>query len=187
MEFKTGTPPKTGMYLVDRGMQGKYYRWYNAETDKWGMCGIDMTEAVAGKDNHSTYEIVGFFPWVGPTTGPNFDTTKPIVQVTEDAPKQPKKVARKMARQRTVQPSGSKLVDVSTKVLQKVSTKVLKTKGRVSTKVVHPDGIVFYREDRQKWIAMMNGKQEAARPTPEACLSFLLKKYNVTGTVLNKE
>jgi hypothetical protein len=49
---------------------------------------------------------------------------------------------------------------------------------------VHPDGTVFFREDRQKWIAMMNGKQEAARPTPEACLSFLKKKYNVDGIVL---
>lgn len=184
MEFKTDKPTKSAMYLVDRGMQGKYYRWYNADTDKWGMCGADMTEAVAGKDNHSTYDIVGFFPWVGPITGPNFDTTKPIVNVDDDAPKQPKKVARKMARQRTVKPAGSKLVDVSTKVLQKVSTKVLKSTKTVSTKVVHPDGTVFYREDRQKWIAMMNGKQEAARPTIEACLAFLKKKYNVEGVVL---
>jgi hypothetical protein len=52
------------------------------------------------------------------------------------------------------------------------------------TKTTHPDGTVFFREDRQKWIAMMNSKQEAARPTPEACLAFLKKKYNVEGVVL---
>jgi hypothetical protein len=66
-------------------------------------------------------------------------------------------------------------------------TPVTKVKTpRVSTKAsaVHPDGTVWYREDRQKWIAMMNGKQEAARPTAEACLKFLKKKYNVDGNVI---
>ena len=62
-----------------------------------------------------------------------------------------------------------------------------KVKVPKESKTVHPDGTVFFREDRQKWIAMWNGKQEAARPTPEACLAFLKKKYNVDGVVLNKE
>ncbi len=80
-----------------------------------------------------------------------------------------------MARQRTVTPT--KLV-ISTVGNTRVGSIV---KG---TKTTHPDGTVFFREDRQKWIAMMNGKQEAARPTPEACLAFLKKKYNVEGVVL---
>jgi len=80
-----------------------------------------------------------------------------------------------MARQRTAVPA--KLV-ITTVGNTKVGSIV---KG---TKTTHPDGTVFYREDRQKWIAMMNGKQEAARPTPEACLAFLKKKYNVDGIVL---
>jgi hypothetical protein len=66
----------------------------------------------------------------------------------------------------------------------KSNTKVLKSAKSTSTKVVHPDGTVFYRADRQKWVAVMNGKQEAARPTSDACLAFLKKKYNVVGVVL---
>jgi hypothetical protein len=46
---------------------------------------------------------------------------------------------------------------------------------------------VWFRADRQKWVAMWNGKQEAARPTADACLKFLAKKYGVTGTVIPKE
>ena len=175
MEFRTDKPTHSAMYLVDRGMQGKYYRWYDADTDTWSMCGSDMQEAVSFIGRPSP---VGFFPWVGPMTGPKFDITKPVLTVTDDKPAKAPKVAkvkpaaRKMARQRT-----AKLV-VSTVGNTRVGSIV---KG---TKTVHPDGTVFFREDRQKWIAMMNGKQEAARPTPEACLVFLKKKYNVDGIVL---
>ena len=181
MEFSSEKPTKTALYLVDRDKQGKWYRWYNAENDQWGMCGTDMNDALANKDNTSTSKIVGFFPWVGPLTGPKFNPNQSVHEVAEDTPKQPKqkKVARKMARQRTA--------DVKTKL---VITKVGNTKvGSIvkGSKTVHPDGTVFFREDRQKWIAMWNGKQEAARPTPEACLAFLKKKYNVDGVVLNKE
>mgnify|MGYP003349262659 CR=1 FL=1 len=180
MEFNTGTPPISALYLVDRGPQGRYYRYYNAETDKWGMCGADMNEALKFRDNHSTFEFVGFFPWVGPLTGPKFDINEPVLEVTEDTPKQPKqkKVARKMARSRTGTPA--KLV-VSTVGNTRVGSIV---KG---TKIVHPDGTVFFRADRNKWVAVYGGKQEAARPTAEACLNFLKKKYNVVGNVLNKE
>lgn len=50
--------------------------------------------------------------------------------------------------------------------------------------LVHPDGSVFYRADRSKWIAMMNGKQEAARETSEKALEFLMKKYQLVGNVI---
>jgi len=174
MEFQTGTPPQTAMYLVDRGMQGKYYRWYDAETDTWSRCGSDMTEALA---NIGQVSPVGFFPWVGPMTGPRFNPATGVAIAEDKAPKaaKVKPAARKMARQRTVAPA--KLV-ISKVGNVRVGSIV---KG---TKTVHPDGTVFFREDRQKWIAMMNGKQEAARPTPEACLAFLKKKYNVEGIVL---
>jgi len=104
----------------------------------------------------------------------------PVQVVTEDAPKAPKqkKVARKMARQRTA--------DVKPKL---VISKVGNTKvGSIvkGSKTVHTDGTVFFREDRQKWIAMWNGKQEAARPTAEACLAFLKKKYNFDGIVIKE-
>ena len=172
MEFQTSKPTQTAMYLVDRGMQGKYYRWYDAETDVWSMCGSDMTEALSFVGRPSP---VGFFPWVGPMTGPRFNpatgVADPEVKATKVAKVKP--AARKMARQRTV----TKLV------ISKVGNT---TVGSIvkGTKTTHPDGTVFFREDRQKWVAMMNGKQEAARPTPEACLAFLKKKYNVDGIVL---
>lgn len=177
MQFNTDKPTRSAMYLVDRGMQGKHYRWYDADTDTWSLCGSDMAEAAANKGKPSP---VGFFPWIGPLTGPKFDPAKPIAHVSNTdnpvdfpkTPKTPKTPAKKMARQRT-----AKLV-ITTVGNTRVGSIV---KG---TKTVHPDGTVFFREDRQKWIAMMNGKQEAARPTPEACLAFLKKKYNVEGVVL---
>lgn len=170
MEFNSGKAPMTALYLVDRGMQGKYYRWYDADADRWGMCGADMQEAMDNKDKSA----VGFFPWVGPLTGKNFNAAKPVVEVNEDKPVKVKKT-KKMAKSR-----GAKLV-----VTQVGNTKV----GSIvkeSGKVVHPDGTVFFREDRQKWVAMWAGKQEAARPTAEACVNFLKKKYNFDAIVLAK-
>ena len=172
MEFNTDKPTRSAMYLVDRGMQGKHYRWYNADNDTWSLCGSDMNEANANKDKPSS---VGFFPWIGPLTGPKFDANKEVVMVSEDKPKSTKAPAKKMARQRTATPAKLVIVTVG-------NTRV----GSIvrGTKTLHPDGAVWFREDRQKWVAMMNGKQEAARPTPEACLAFLKKKYNVDGIVL---
>jgi hypothetical protein len=169
MEFSTDKPTKSAMYYVDRGAQGKYYRYYNAETDTWSLCGSDFAEAVANMDKPSP---VGFFPWVGPMTGPNF--TGKVVTVSTDE-------------------GNEKVVDGKTKKVKPVPVKKKPAKAAVGTlspvpkstgKAVHPDGTVFYREDRQKWVAVVGGKQEAARPTAEACLNFLTKKYGITGTVL---
>ena len=170
MQFNDTKPTKSAMYLVDRGMQGKAYRYYNADTDSWGMCGFDMNEANEGKDKLSA---VGFFPWVGPLTGPKYDADAPVVIVADETVRKTKP-ARKMAKMRGVAAPVAPVAKVKT--------------PRVSIKAsaVHPDGTVWYREDRQKWIAMMNGKQEAARPTAEACLKFLKKKYNVDGNVIAK-
>ena len=165
MQFNSdGNPTVTALYLVDRDKQGKYYRWFNAETDQWGMCGADMNEALDNKDKPSP---VGFFPWVGPLTGKNFVPKPPVHVVSEDGKtvKAPKPAKQRMAK----------------------STQPAKVKTPKADKTVHPDGTVFYRADRGKWIAMWAGKQEAARPTAEACLAFLQKKYNHTGTVIPKE
>ena len=171
LEFNTGTPPKTAMYFVDRGAQGKYYRWYNAETDTWSMCGADFAEAVSFIDRPSP---VGFFPWVGPMTGPKF--TGNVVTVNTDE-------------------GNEKVVDGKTKKVKEVPVKKKPAKASVGKlspvpkstgKAVHSDGTVFYREDRQKWVAVVGGKQEAARPTAEACLNFLTKKYGIAGTVTVK-
>ncbi len=169
MDFVTsGNPTASALYLVDRDKQGKAYRWYNAETDQWGMCGIDMNDALDNKDKTA----VGFFPWCGPLTGPKFEAKSPVIVVSDEKPvkaMKAKPVAKRMAK--------AKLV-----ISQVGNTKV----GSIvkGSKTVHPDGTVFYRADRNKWVAMWNGKQEAARPTPEACLAFLKKKYNHDGIVL---
>jgi hypothetical protein len=65
-----------------------------------------------------------------------------------------------------------------------VAPKVVKPKVVKPAQIVHPDGTVFFREDRKMFIAMWNGKQEAARPTVEGCLGFLKRKYNFDGVVL---
>ena len=180
MDFiSEGNPKASALYLVDRGMQGKWYRWFDADTNKWGMCGFDMNEALDNKDGK---DILGFFPWCGPLTGPKFVPESPVHIVEDEKPTKTTKVAKQSKR--LAKQTGSKLVKSNTKVSTKSNTKVLKPAKSVTTKVTHPDGTVFFREDRQKWIAMMNGKQEAARPTIEACLAFLKKKYNVDGVVI---
>lgn len=61
-------------------------------------------------------------------------------------------------------------------------------KAPSQSKVIHPDGTVFFRTDRNKWIAMADGKQEAARDTAEKCIAFLAKKYpTLTPVVLPKD
>lgn len=174
MEFNSGKPTMTALYYVDRGAQGKAYRWYDADTDQWGMCGFDMQTALDNRTNTA----VGFFPWVGPLTGTKFNPNKRINMVNEETSgkvmdamadaltgktkvaKTPKAPAKKMARQ-----SGKALV-----------AKVAKPSGK---KQVYADGTIFFRADRNKWVAVMNGKQEAARPTIEACKNFLYKKYSL--------
>jgi hypothetical protein len=177
MEFNDGKPAQSGMYLVDRGMQGKVYRYYNEKADFWGMCGFDMAEADENKDKTSA---VGFFPWVGPLTGPNYN--KKVEEFVEK-PSKRKPAARKMAKLRMP----GRYIAAASLSNQSGDAPVAKVKApRVKSATVHPDGTVFYREDRQKWVAMYNGKQEAARPTAEACLKFLKKKYDVVGTVIEK-
>jgi len=169
MEFNSGKPTKSAMYYVDRGAQGKYYRWYDADTDTWSLCGSDFAEATA---NIGKASPVGFFPWIGPMTGPNFTGKVVVVDTSEDNVKvKPMKVKT------------PKAVPVKKKPA-KAAVGVLSPVPKSTGKAVHPDGTVFYREDRQKWVAVVGGKQEAARPTAEACLNFLMKKYGITGVVL---
>ncbi|MFZ9240695.1 MAG: hypothetical protein ACO22R_06110 [Chitinophagaceae bacterium] len=163
----------SALYLVDRGMQGKHYRWYDAENDQWSQCAWDMQEAL---DLRGKPSGVDFFPWIGPLTGRAFNPDAKIKDVNEDTPKEPKapkvrapKVKTpkvRLAKQRTATPAAPKAPKQTRTVNQ------------------FPDGTVWFRADRQKWIAQWNGKQEAARPTAEACLKFLKKKYNFDGKVV---
>jgi regulator of RNase E activity RraA len=174
MEFSSEKPTKSALYYVDRGAQGKYYRYYNAETDTWSLCGSDFAEAVANMDKPSP---VGFFPWVGPMTGPNFKGQVVTVKTEEGN----EVVVDGKSKKPALLPTKKKPAKAAVGKLSPVPV------PKYPSKVVHPDGTVFYREDRQKWVAVVGGRQEAARPTAEACLNFLMKKYGITGVVLNKE
>ena len=157
LNFNSEKPSQSALYLVDRGMQGKMYRYYNAETDSWGLCGADMNEAMQNKDTESP---VGFFPWVGPLTGPKLKVNKPdVIEMVLPLVKATKTVTAK-------------------------TPKVAKVAKTTSTRQVFADGTVFYRADRQKWVAVWNNKQEAARPTKEACIKFLEKKYNFKNAIV---
>jgi hypothetical protein len=70
------------------------------------------------------------------------------------------------------------------KTVKAKTPKVSKAPQVKVAKTVYPDGTVVFREDRQKFMAWFNGKAEAARPTQEAALAYLAKKYGITGTVL---
>ena len=56
------------------------------------------------------------------------------------------------------------------------------TKVQVA-KPVYQDGTVFFRADRNKWMAVLGGKPVAARPTKEKALEYLTKK-GVEGYVV---
>ena len=163
-------PTASALYLVDRGMQGKHYRWYDADTDQWSQWGWHMEDALANRDKPSAVE---FFPWCGPLTGKKFDPEQPIKIVTDETETKPTK------------PAKAAKVKVPAKKMAKQRTAVVAApKAPKAPKSTHPDGTVWFRADRQKWIAQYGGKQEAARPTKEACLAFLKKKYNVDGVVV---
>ena len=84
-------------------------------------------------------------------------------------------------------PSLKKVTKSATPATPKVAKPVV-AKTVKPSKVVHPDGTVFFRADRNKWIAVADGKQEAARDTAEKCIQFLNKKYpTLTVNVLPKD
>lgn len=148
-------PKDTGIYIVDRGEKlGTPYRWFIAETGQWGRCEYVIEDCIAAKDAKG---VLPPLPWRGPVK-----LLKPLETTNVPAPKP---MVVKTAK--TVKPK-------AVKVAKSVKLKVSK----------HPDGTIFFREDRQKWIAMLNGKQEAARPTVDACKAFLLKK-GFDSTLIN--
>lgn len=163
------SPSVSGVYYINREKQGKYYRYYDAENDKWSLCGISYDEAIEFKDRNG---VVGFFPWFGPVA-----QKLEVRQEIEVRPSEYEPVKRKRKAKAKVK------AEVEVKVPAKAPAKKKVTK-KSDTKVEYANGSVFFREDRQKWVAVWDGKQEAARDTAEKCLAFLKKKYNVDGEVL---
>lgn len=51
----------------------------------------------------------------------------------------------------------------------------------------YPDGTIFFRPDRNKWIAVLDGRQIAARGTSEACRNFLKKRFAGNIVVLHSD
>lgn len=167
--IKSGDPEVSGLYRIDRGAQGIAYRYYDAKAKKWSRPSYDPFEA---NELKGTEPIVGFFPWVGPLN------LKPKREVV------PEPVPKKRGR-----PKKSEVIKMENQVntvtaVTPKATKVAKP-AKAKTKDI-ADGTIFFRTDRNKWVAVWGGKQEAARDTAEACVKFLTKKYGVTGTVVDK-
>lgn len=172
--YNTGCNPKhSGVYIVDRGEKlGTPFRFYDAETDSWSRCEYTLAECVAAR---GTKTGLGFLPWRGPVK-----TVKAPVEVS--LANQPVDSINPVTPVAPVNP----VKPVKTKATKTV--KVAKPKAAKSAKVVHPDGTIIFRADRNKYMAWFGGKAEAARPTIEACKAFLTKKYNVTQfNIIDKE
>jgi len=152
-------PTHTGIYVVDRGDKlGTPYRWFHAETGQWGRCEYILEDCIAAKDAKG---VLPALPWRGPVKIAKQDI-QPLELVNTPTP-----APMVVKTAKTVKPKAVKAAKV-------VKVKVAK----------HPDGTIFFREDRQKWVAMLNGKQEAARPTADACKAFLVKK-GFDSTLIN--
>lgn len=156
MEFVTsGSPTKgSGVYMVDRGeKQGKAFRFYNADSGKWSICCYEPAEAEALKD---TVTALPFLPYVDALV-----KVKPTpVQALTGGPS-----AKALAIVAKAEANAAKAAKVKAPTAAKVA------------KVVHPDGTIFFREDRAKWVVVVDGKQPAARPTKEGVVKWLAKAH----------
>lgn len=153
---KVGNPTKSGVYMVDRGALGTPCRYYNATTDAWSLCVYGVDEAVAVKDIPTA---IGFLPWKGPV---------------KSAPKAAPAPTMALA----TGPSAKALAIVAKAEAKTKAPKVAKApKVKTATKATYADGTVFFREDRNKWMVAMDGKTPCARPTKEAAVAWLTKKY----------
>jgi hypothetical protein len=141
-------PNRSGVYLVDRTSEklGTPFRFYNAETDTWGLCSYDYDTALQNKTNTT----LGVLPWVGPAK-----PSKPPVEQPE-AVTTKTKLARLARSPKTVEPTKNLLVD----------------------------GSVFFREDRKKWVVVIDGKQPCARDTKDDVLKWLSKKFPSVRPIL---
>ena len=166
--FNTGTNPvHTGVYIVDRGDKlGTPLRWFNAEAQSWSRCEYTLEDILNAKEKTSA---LGFLPWRGP-----IKVVKPEVSVRAVELVGASEIAKRVVQQgikattKTKAPKAPKAPKVAK--APKAPKAVKATKSKI------PDGTIFFRDDRQKYVAMLNGKQEAARPTVEACRAFLIKK-----------
>jgi hypothetical protein len=148
-----GVPSKSGVYIVDYDpAYGTAYRYYNTKTGKWGRLEWSVERATKAKDAPTKHQGLGWRTLDGQTV--ESDTTVSMIasSASEPAPV----VTPKAPGKRRGRPVGATAAETK------------------------PDGTIVFRADRNKWIAWMNGHQEAARDTKEKAMAFLTKKYGVT-------
>jgi len=153
-------PTTSGLFVVDRGPLGQPCRWYDKATDTWSLCAYGAEDALAVKDIPTA---IGFLPWKGPVSVK--DVPKPVPQVALVAGGPSKKALAIVAKAEANMAKAPKAAK---------APKVPKTK---TAKVTHADGTIFFREDRQKWVVVVDGKQPAARPTKEGVVKWLATKH----------
>jgi len=134
--------------------------------------GIDAFENPAETEYFSKYLLTG--------ERKGLDTTANVVQARIATTKLFKDMPHLATKY-----NGENAEVVTTKA---VKTKAVKTKAPKVAKVkvaktVYADGSVFFRADRNKWMAVLGGKPVAARDTKEKALEFLAKK-GVQGTIV---
>ena len=153
-------PTTSGLYIVDRDKLGQPCRWYNKDKDQWSLCAYGAEDALAVKDVPTA---IGFLPWKGPVSVKDVPKAVPQVALVAGGPS--KKALAIVAKAEAKMAKAPKV------------TKAPKVAKAKTTKVVHPDGTVFFREDRQKWVVVVDGKQPAARPTKEGVIKWLQSKH----------
>ena len=119
--------------------------------------GLDDEAKIVSYANNMTDALIGKMPHLG-------------------KPNAPKKLELQVAKPA---PIVAALPVASTAVKQKpvpVAKPAPVKKAKVE-KVKHPDGTIFFREDRQKWVVVIDGKQPAARPTKEGVVKWLAAKH----------
>jgi len=174
-------PVHSGLFLVNRDKLGTPYRWFDADTGEWSRCEYIFEDVAAAKGTKSP---VGFLPWRGPVRAERIvATVNPVVAKLQNGRILPLDAEgdAKMRQEMGLKPSASvtevKVAKVKPEKKAKPA-KVAKVKVAKAPKVAAlPDGTVFFRADRQKWVVVIDGKQPAARPTKEGVLSWLAKKY----------
>ena len=150
-------PTTSGLFVVDRGPLGQPCRWYDKATDAWSLCAYGAEDALAVKDIPTA---IGFLPWKGPVSVKDVPKPVPVAALVAGGPS--KKALAIVAK---------------AEANMAKAPKVAKTPKTKTAKVTHADGTIFFREDRSKWVVVIDGKQPAARPTKEGVVKWLSKAH----------
>lgn len=195
--FNEGVDPvHSGIYLVDRGPKlGRPVRYYNADSKVWSRACYTMEELMEAKDAPSA---LGKLPWRGPFSPTDkveivqnvvglekspakaVATPKPAKAPRVKVDPVAKQAAKDAKKAASVQAKAAKAAEKAAAKQAKATTEPVARKRGPK----HPDGTIFFREDKQYWVAYWGGIQEAHRPDAERCAKFLEKKYGFTAVTV---